>query len=140
MDIFWNFAYISNYLHLKSFAWKQDCPISSKLQTSRIWQRSFKKAFIEFYKSIENTKTIRLLFKGSWILPYFWHSNWHYFGYISGKVAKTHFLESSEKSLKTSQHSYQLGHPLQNNGPLKIWKFVLYLLAPFSKKRKRNVC
>ena len=27
-----NFAYVSNYLHLKSFAWKQECPISSKLQ------------------------------------------------------------------------------------------------------------
>ena len=53
---------------------------------------------------IENTKTIRLLFKGSWILLYFWHSNWHYFGYISGKVAKPHFLESPQKSLKTRQH------------------------------------
>ena len=27
------------------------------------------------YIQIENTKTIRLLFKGSWILSYFWHSN-----------------------------------------------------------------
>ena len=53
---------------------------------------------------IENTKTIRLLFKGSWILLYFWHSNWHYFGYISGKFAKPHFSESPQKSLKTRQH------------------------------------
>ena len=28
-----NFAYFSSYLHLKSFAWKQDCTLSSKLQT-----------------------------------------------------------------------------------------------------------
>ena len=50
---------------------------------------------------MENTKTTRLLSKGSWILTYFWHSRWHYFGYISGKVAKPHFLESPQKSLKT---------------------------------------
>ena len=59
------------------------------------------------YIQIENTKTIRLLFKGSWILSYFWHSNWHYFGYISGKVAKPHFLESPQKSLKIRQNSHQ---------------------------------
>ena len=29
------FADVSSYLHLKSFAWKRDCPIPSKLQTSR---------------------------------------------------------------------------------------------------------
>ena len=29
-----NFAYISSYLHLKSFAWKRDYIISSKLQSS----------------------------------------------------------------------------------------------------------
>ena len=33
-DSFRKFAYVSSYLHLKSFAWKRDCPISSKLQTS----------------------------------------------------------------------------------------------------------
>ena len=27
---FRNFAHVSGYLHLKSFAWKKDCPISSK--------------------------------------------------------------------------------------------------------------
>ena len=27
------------YVHLRSFAWKPDCPISSKLQTSWIWPR-----------------------------------------------------------------------------------------------------
>ena len=32
LDNFGNFAYVSSYLHLKSFAWEGDCPISSKLQ------------------------------------------------------------------------------------------------------------
>ena len=35
LDSVRNFVYVSIYLHLKSFAWKRDCPISSKLQTSR---------------------------------------------------------------------------------------------------------
>ena len=52
------------------------------------------------YIQMKNTKTTRLLFKGNWILTYFWHSRWHYFGYISGKVAKPHFLESPQESLK----------------------------------------
>ena len=30
-----------DYLHLKSFAWKRDCLISSKLQTSRISPKPF---------------------------------------------------------------------------------------------------
>ena len=29
------FVNVSNYLYLKSFAWKRDCSIYSKLQTSR---------------------------------------------------------------------------------------------------------
>ena len=33
--VFKIFAYASSYLHLKSLAWKRDCSISSKLQTSR---------------------------------------------------------------------------------------------------------
>ena len=37
LDSFWNFAYVSSYLHLKSFAQKRDCSISSKLQTSQSW-------------------------------------------------------------------------------------------------------
>ena len=49
---------------------------------------------------MENTIATCLLFKGSWILSYFWHSNWQNFGYISGKVAKQYFLESQQKSLK----------------------------------------
>ena len=35
LDSFRNFAYASSYLHLKSFAWKQDYVISQKLQMSQ---------------------------------------------------------------------------------------------------------
>ena len=38
---------------------------------------------------------------------YFLKAVEYYFGYISGKVAKPHFLETPQKSLKTRQHSYQ---------------------------------
>ena len=57
---------------------------------------------------IENAKATRLLFKGSCILLYFWHSNWHTFSRISEKVAKLHFSESPQESLKTREHSYRL--------------------------------
>ena len=67
-------------------------------------------------------------------MTYVWHSSWHYFGYISVKVVKQHFLESPLWSLKTRQHSYQQGYPLQNNGPIKIWKICVFLAAPFSKE------
>ena len=49
-------VYVCNYAHLKSFAWKRDCPIFSNIQTSRILPRSFKKALIEFYKLHPNRK------------------------------------------------------------------------------------
>ena len=35
LDNFRKFANISSHSHLKSFAWKRYCPISSKLQTSQ---------------------------------------------------------------------------------------------------------
>ena len=85
------------------------------------------------YIQIENTKTTRLLFKGGWILPYFWHSNWYYFGNISGKVANPHFLESPQESLKTCQNSNQRGRPLRNKGPLKIWKTYVFWQLIFQK-------
>ena len=87
------------------------------------------------YIQMENTKTTHLLFKGSWMLTYFWHSRWHYFGYISEKVAKPHLLESPQKSLKTRQNSYQWGRPLRNNSLLKIWKFLTFWWLPFQMKR-----
>ena len=85
------------------------------------------------YIQIENSKTTQH-FKGSWILPYFWHSNWHYFRYVSVKVANSHFLESPQKSLKTHQHSYQVDLPLRNNGPTKIWKICGFFGGSFFRK------
>ena len=78
---------------------------------------------------MENTKTTRLLFKGSWILTYFWHSRWHYFGYISGKVAKPHFLENPQKSLKTRQHSYQKGPPITKKRPFRNMKNLRFFFC-----------
>ena len=42
LDSFRNFAYVTIYLHLKSFNWERDCPISLKLQTSRNLQGTSK--------------------------------------------------------------------------------------------------
>ena len=101
-------------LRQQLFAFKEFCVetrLSNIFKTTNV--TNFTKAILKSHKSsisyiqIENTKTTRPLFKGSWVLLYFWHSNWHYFGYISGKVAKPHFLESPQKSLKTRQNSYQ---------------------------------
>ena len=52
LNSFQKFAYVRNSLHLKSFAWNRDCPISSKLQMSRSWPRPFERALIEFYKCL----------------------------------------------------------------------------------------
>ena len=73
-----------------------------------------------------NTKTTRLLFKGSWILTYFWHSSWLYFGYISGKVAKPHLLESLYMSLKhVNIHINRAAH-YEITSFQKYEKFVLF--------------
>ena len=53
-------------------------------------------------------------------MPYFWHSNWHYFGYISGKVAKPPFLESPQTSLKTRQHHM---NRVTNYEITALWKY-----------------
>ena len=114
---------------------------------------NFTKAILKSYKSsisyiqIENTKTTRLLFKGSWILPYFWHSNWHYFGYISGKVAKPHFLESPQKSKRAVNFVlslFQISNAYcqkSNNG---FWVFLgssttshVFLIYTFLTKKRR---
>ena len=54
---------------------------------------------------------------------------WLYFG----KSCKTNFLESPQESLKICQNSYQQGHPLRNNGPLKIWKICVFWRLLFQK-------
>ena len=104
-----NFAYVSNYLHLKSFERKRYCPTSLNYKRHEFDQGHSRKLLQSStnYIQIGNTKTTRPLFKGSWVLLYFWHSNWHYFGYISGKVAKPDFLENPQNYLKTRQYSYE---------------------------------
>ena len=37
MDIFQKFSYVSSYLHLRSFAWKRGCTISSKVKMPQGW-------------------------------------------------------------------------------------------------------
>ena len=65
--------------------------------------RSFNKTLAEVTSKWKTLKQPRLLFKGSLSLTYFWHSRWHYFGYISGKVAKTTlFRKPTEVSQSTS--------------------------------------
>ena len=76
-----------------------------------------------------NPKATHLLFKGSWILTYFSHSNWHNFGCVVGKAAKPHFLKTRQKPLKTRQHSY---HFSRNCG--KCCRKTIS--SPFSKKSK----
>ena len=41
LNSFWNFAYVSSYLHSKIFAWKQDYIISQKLQIPQTSPRPF---------------------------------------------------------------------------------------------------
>ena len=77
-----------------------------------------------------------LFFKGRWILDYYWHSNWHNFGYNLGKVAKLHFPDSPQRFLKARHHSYQQKHPLQNNGLWKKKKFFVVFLADLFLKWK----
>ena len=36
---------------------------------------------------------------------YFWHSNWHNFGYILEKVAKPYFLESPQEPKRAAEHA-----------------------------------
>ena len=82
----------------KEFAWKRDCLISSELQTSRISPS---------YIQIENVKTTRLLF----LKAVEFCSNFDIQIDLTleknlEKFAKPHFLESSQKSLRTRQNSY----------------------------------
>ena len=55
---------------------------------------------------------------------------WLYFG----KSCKTTLFRKLTEVSRTRQHLYQLGHPLQNNGSLKIWKVFAFLAASISKK------
>ena len=45
MNSFWNFADISSYFHLKSFTWKRYCPISSKLNVTKLTKATLKSSY-----------------------------------------------------------------------------------------------
>ena len=132
LESFWNFVYIWKYVHLISFAWKRGSPIFSELQISLSWICSRKLSSSTSYIQIENTETTTLFFEGSWILPYFWDSSWHYFGYISGKVAKPHFLEKHRSISKNAKiHVNKATH--YKITALKIWKIYDFWRLLFQK-------
>ena len=76
-------------------------------------------------------------FKGSWILTYFWHSRWHYFGYISWKVAKPHYLKKSTEVSQSTSSFMSIRLPI--NSLLKIWKTSVFLTALFSNEKIADI-
>ena len=50
LDSFQNFAYVSNYMHLKEFCMETRLSNIFKTPIARIWPRLFNKPLIEFYK------------------------------------------------------------------------------------------
>ena len=75
---------------------------------------------------------VKSKWKGRWILPYFWHSNWHYFGYISGKVAKLHFLEISQNT----PTFISIGPLIAKSWPFKHMKKLCFFGKDFFFKKK----
>ena len=67
MDSFRNFAYISNYLHLKSFAWERGFQYLQNYKRHESGKDHSRKPLksSKSHIQIEDFKTIRLLFKGS---------------------------------------------------------------------------
>ena len=90
---------------------------------------------------MENTKTTRLLFKGSWILTYFWHSSWHYFGYIFRKITQKYSFNgqyswrrriiSSNWNLLKNYEKYFLFHLNKLN--TSFANQILHILFIFTK-------
>ena len=84
---------------------------------------------------MENTKRNCLVFKGSWNLTYFWHSSWHYFGYISGKIARPQFLEKPDVSQDTSTF-ISIGMPIRKELHLKNMKNMCFFWRLFFQIKK----
>ena len=59
LDSFRNFAYVSSYLHLKSFAWKRDCVISSKLKSCYRVQKAILKSSYRVPQVVSKWKTLK---------------------------------------------------------------------------------
>ena len=91
LNSFRNLAYLSSYLDIKNFERKKDYPNVKKL-TMAILESSYRVLQVTSkWETLKNLPIFDLL----------WHLNKHNFDYILGKVAKLHFLESQQKSLKT---------------------------------------
>ena len=108
--------------------------LSNTFKTTNI--TNFNKAILKRYKSSISYKTLKqavYFLNAVEFCSTYWHSNWHNLGYISGNVAKPNILESPQKSLKTSQHSYHEGYPLRNNDTLKTWKICVFFGDSFFK-------
>ena len=86
-------------------------------------------------------RLIRLLFKGSWILTYFWHSSWHYFGYIFRKITQKYSFNgqyswrrriiSSNWNLLKNYEKYFLFHLNKLN--TSFANQILHILFIFTK-------
>ena len=66
-------------------------------------------------------------------MSYFWHSNWYYFGYISGKVAKPHFLDKTTGVSQNKSKFISIGPLITKQRPLKIWKICVFWRLLFQK-------
>ena len=118
MDDFPNFVYISNYLHLKSFVWERDFPISSKLQTSWIWPRSFKKALIELNFDLILTFKLTLL--------------WLY----SKKSCKTTLFRKPTEISENKPTLISIEPPITKKQHFKNMKNLCFFGGSFFKKKK----
>ena len=83
----------------------------------------------------------------------FWHSNWHNFGYILGKIAKPHFLESPQKSKRAVEHAifyflhspfFQISNDYRQKSYNGFWVFLgssntsqIFLIYTFLTKKRR---
>ena len=100
-------------LRQQLFAFKEFCMetrLSNIFKTTNA--TNFNKAILKTsYRVVQVTfkqKTLKqpaYLLKAVQLCFTFWKSNWHNFGYISGKVAKPHFLESPQKSKLAFEHT-----------------------------------
>ena len=66
---------------------------------------------------------------------YFWHSNWHYFGYVSGKLAKPHFIENPQKSLKHANTYINRATNYEITALKRYERFVVFFGGSFFLKK-----
>ena len=134
MESFRNFAYVSSYLHLKSFAWKRDYVISQKLQMPQTWSRSFWKALVEFDKCKLTASTRPFFVKSRWVLNNFWHLICYNSYYILRKIAI--YFRSLTLLFENTAKTISIGPLITKKQPFKKLK-TLSVLARFILKIKK---